>query len=160
MNSDKNKWKVVLFGICLATLTGCGSGSYGSSAVDLKGVYIDLPELPTSDPSAVVSGQLDITVPFDESFSTTFQLSWKNHSTGESGTRQVSVSGSCTETWAVVLIFPVPVLDCTHDDTWKIKVPLVKGGNGISVTVGNRVVTTTVVREELQRKKQKTLRVS
>jgi len=158
MNSDKSKWKGMLVGICLATLTGCGSGSYGSSAVDLKGVYIDSPEVPTSDPSAVVSGQLDVTVPFDESFSTTFQLSWKNHSSGESGTRQVSVSGSCTETWAVLLI--IPVLDCTHDDTWKIKVPLVKGGNGISVTVGNRVVTTTVVREEIPRKKQKALRVS
>ena len=158
MNSEKSGWKGMLFGICLALLVGFGGGSDDSSAVDLKGVYIDSPEALTSGPIAVVSGQLDVTVPFDESFSTTYQLSWKNHSSGESGTRQVSVSGSCTETWAVLLI--IPVLDCTHDDTWKIKVPLVKGGNGISVTVGNRVVTTTVVREEIPRKKQKALRVS
>ncbi|MCP4335887.1 MAG: hypothetical protein GY785_24845 [Gammaproteobacteria bacterium] len=160
MISDKSIWEGMLFGICLALLAGFGSGSDDSSAVDLKGVYIDSPEALTGGQLAVVSGKLDVTVPFDESFSTTFQLSWENHSSGESGSRQIAVSGSCTESWAVVLIFPVPILDCTHDDTWEIEVPLVNGGNGISVTVGNRVAPTTVVRKEILQKKQKALRVS
>jgi len=157
MNSDQSKWETMLFGICLALLVGFGGGSDDSPEVDLKGVYIDSTGVLTSDLSAVVSGKLNVTVPFDESFSTTFQLSWKNHSSGESGTRQVSVSGFCTETWAVLLI--ISVLDCTHDDTWKIKVPLVKGGNGISVTVGNQVVTTTVVRKGILYNRQMALRV-
>lgn len=155
MKLEKTEWKGMLIFICLALLAGCES-----PPVDLNGVHIDSSATLTDDSSAVVSGQLDITVSSQESYSTTYQLSWKNHSSGESGSRQVSVSGFCTETWAVVLIFPVPVLDCTHDDTWKIRVPLVKGGNGISVTVGDRVVTTTVVRKDFTRKKQKSLRVS
>ena len=160
MSLERCDWKGMLFGICLALLAGCGRDSDNSSSVDLNGVYIDMSEALTVDSSAVVSGQLDVTVPLEESYSTTYQLRWKNHSSGESGSRQISVSGFCTETWVVVLIFPVPVLDCTHDGTWKIRVPLVKGGNGILVTVEDRVVTTTVVRKEFPRKKQKTLRVS
>jgi hypothetical protein len=155
MNLEKTEWKGMLIVVCLALLAGCES-----PAVGLNGVYIDSSAALTGDSSAVVSGQLDVTVPLQESYSTTYQLSWKNHSSGESGSRQVSVSGFCTESWAVVLVFPVPVVDCTHDDSWKIRVPLVKGGNGISVTVGGRVVTTTVVRKEFARKRPKTLRVS
>ena len=133
---------------CLVLLTGRGIGADESSSVRLQGVHIDAPSALVDEAFIDVSGKLQVAVPVGEPYAATYLLYWKNHNSGESGTARVSVAGTCVESWAVVVVFPVPVLECSHDDTWKVSVPLVGGGNGISVRIGSKVTATTVQRNQ------------
>ena len=112
-------------------LIGCGGGGGGSPSI--TGVHISrLYVSPTYESEVFLSGSFSIKSPDEAQFSRTVTITWHNQLTGESGSDQRLIEGSC-----IWLIFPdEDTIFCgVHgDDTFDFVVPLIPGNNKITVT--------------------------
>jgi len=150
MDLHQNRWKSFLSAvgvgiIFLVMLVGCGGGDL--SGFRVSGVYISQPESPTYESSITLLGSIGITTDYDNEYSRTVTVTWRNDLTGESGSEERLFTRECYI--VIVLFIPLPKCNSYGNSSLSIPMSLAVGNNTITVTADGKRASVSVIRKAI-----------